>query len=365
MRKRLLYLSSILLGIAGFSAIPFIVGLHDLGSAIMEVGWPCLVFFTANASMTLLIPAAGWWILMRTEGIPATYGDAVRANLMGYPLTLLTPSMYLGGEPLKTFYIAQRYSVQKRRVLATIIVAKFQELVAIVLAIIIATFLFVGHTDFFTRRNEALLIVLIVILAIFMGLLLAAFVGNFKPTVKLINLAASLRIARRKMARLRTLAEEMEGLIHAAFTRRVRVLLAAQGVTLLSAVSLFLRPWIFFLCLREEVAFEHLCMIFVVTNLVSCLTIIPGALGLFEGAMAASCSAAGIGDARGVAFAIVNRLSDLTLVMIGCWWIVHTGLSKIARGKEPALSPEDKEGLPTPDQIMGKEEPEASSQNSE
>lgn len=107
MGKRLLYIVSVLLGIAAFCAVPFIVGVHDLLRTMRQVGWPSMVLFIANASGTLVLPALGWWLLMRTEGIPASLGTAVQANLMGFPLDFVVPSAYLGGEPLKTVYIAR------------------------------------------------------------------------------------------------------------------------------------------------------------------------------------------------------------------------------------------------------------------
>ena len=64
---------------------------------------------------------------MRAEGIPATLNTAMLANLMGFPLDFMVPSAYLGGEPLKMIYIAHVCHVPPQRVLAAIIVAKFQE----------------------------------------------------------------------------------------------------------------------------------------------------------------------------------------------------------------------------------------------
>jgi uncharacterized protein (TIRG00374 family) len=245
MRQRLLSLLAILLGIAGFCAIPFIVGFRDLVQTIGQVGWFSIALFVVNASSTLLIPAVGWWILMRAEGIPASLGTAVQANLMGFPLDFVVPSIYLGGEPLKVVYIAKVCHVTPQRALATIIVAKFQELGGLVLALIVATALFVWHTDYFMQRNEVLLTAAIVILAALFGLTLHAFAGHLKPMVRLITLLARFHVFERQLAQLRTLAEEIEELIHSAVTLHIRSVVLAQAITCLSAVSVFVRPWIF------------------------------------------------------------------------------------------------------------------------
>ena len=69
-RKRLFYILSIGLGVAGFCAIPFIVGMPDDPQTINTWAGFGIVLFVANASCTLIIPAIGWWLLMRAEGIP-------------------------------------------------------------------------------------------------------------------------------------------------------------------------------------------------------------------------------------------------------------------------------------------------------
>ena len=172
MRKRLFYILSIGLGVAGFCAVPFIVGMPDVLWTIGHLGWFGIVLFVANASCTLIIPAIGWWLLMRAEGIPATLNTAMLANLMGFPLDFMVPSAYLGGEPLKMIYIAHVCHVPPQRVLATIIVAKFQEFGGLILGMIVTTAYFIWHTGAFATRYAALLIIVMVILVCLLGIIL-------------------------------------------------------------------------------------------------------------------------------------------------------------------------------------------------
>jgi uncharacterized protein (TIRG00374 family) len=136
------------------------------------------------------------------------------------------------------------------------------------------------------------------------------------------------------MTQLRAFAAEVERLIAMALTERRSVFLLAQLVTWLSTVSLFIRPWIFFWFLPgARLRVEQLCALFVLTNLVNLLTVVPGGLGWFEATMAGYARATGLGDEKGVAFALVSRIADVTLLMLGCWLIVHAGLSSLVRGQ--------------------------------
>jgi uncharacterized protein (TIRG00374 family) len=340
MWKRCLSFLSILLGLAGFCALPFIVGVHDLVQTIGQVGWLCIVLFIVNAAGTQIMPAIGWWMILRAEGIPASLFTTLQANLMGYPLNVMTPSMFLGGEPLKTLYLATVYDAPKGQILATIIVAKFQELGGIILGMVAATALFVWHTDYFTMRLEALLIAALALLIGLFGLTLYTFIGPGKPLVTIVTFLARYHLFPRLMARLIALAHEVEERIRTTLVYRRRVLLLAQIITCFSAVSIFIRPWIFFRALPHvTIGFDQLCVFFVLTNLVNTFTIIPGALGLFEATMAGYAIAAGLGDAEGAAFALVSRLADLTLVTLGVWLIFHHGLTRIVRERKRSHTP--------------------------
>lgn len=345
MWKKILFALSILLGIAAFLAIPFIVGWDRTLSAIGQAGWGCVVSMVAIASLTQVIPALGWTILMRGEGMKVSFWDAVKANFIAFPVTFITPSMYLGGEPLKVFYIANRYGIPKRRVLATVIVSKVQEFGALILMTLICATVAMwrlkveGQYRFLIFGGTAILLIPFV-------LLIAAFLGRFNLTVKIVNLLAMFPIARRRLVRWRAKAEELEHLIHAAFTKKWRTFLLAQAVTFVSAFAIATRPWVYFRFTPnpEILSIGNVAMIYLITNLANSITILPGALGFFEGGMFGYFKAAELGEDRAAAFAILARIADVTFVVLGTWLIAHLGLSKMAKGVakgEEKVSAED------------------------
>jgi uncharacterized protein (TIRG00374 family) len=334
MKKRLFYILSIGLGVSGFCTIPFFVGMHDVLWTIGHVGWFGIVLCVTNASCTLVIPAISWWLLMRAAGIPVTCSAAIQANLMGFPLDFVVPSAYLGGEPLKMVYIAHVCQVSPQRVLATIIVAKFQEFGGLISGMIVATAVFIWHTDTVATRQTVLLIVVMVILVGLLGITLYAFMGCFKPIVTLLMCLARWRIFHQQMAQLQVFAEALGHHISLVLTAHAFVFLLAQSIVCLSVISLFIRPWLFFWFLPgTRLSFDQLCALFVLTNLVNLLTVVPGGLGWFEATMVGYARAVGLGDDKGVAFALVSRIADVTLLTMGSWLSLHYGLSHITRGQ--------------------------------
>jgi hypothetical protein len=338
--KKVLLVVYALLGLAlGVFVVARFGGVSKALEVVGDVGWAGLGIYILNASMTLLAPAVGWWILLRAENRVVPLRTAVKANLMGFPLNFFMPSMYLGAEPLKTYYVSAVHGIQKRNVLATIIVAKFQELGGHILVMLAAATVALWRLEF-TRRQEFLLIGSMVIITAAFGLTLYAVLGKLKPIVRVINFLAIFKGLRRRMARLRTRADEMEHLIHEAFTKRWKTFLVAQAVTTLSAVSIVLRPAIFFGFTRERtfLPLEHLCAIFLITNIINFLPHMPGALGFFEAGMMGFFAASGIGRENAAAFSMISRTADLFLILTGIWLIVHTGMQatarRVAEGKE-------------------------------
>ncbi|HTF57169.1 MAG TPA: lysylphosphatidylglycerol synthase transmembrane domain-containing protein [Planctomycetota bacterium] len=338
MWKKVLFAASLLFGLGLFVfVIAHFGGIKPTMQTVAEVGWLGLAVFIANASVVLIAPAIGWTMLMRGEGMKIPLSTALKACFMGFPINFLAPSMYLGAEPLKMFYVASAHGEPKRRVLATIIVSKFQEVGALLLVMLVAAGIALWRIPAL-REKATVLVTGMAVLSVLFGLTLYAFLGNFRPTVRIINLLAALGMAKRKLARLRRHAREMEQLIHRSFTHKWRTFLASQAVTLISAVSILMRPWIFFWFARERVwiGAEYLCGIYVVTNLINMVPHTPGGLGIFEAGMVgvfklANIQIAGDPKSAAAAFSIMTRAADLVLILVGIYLIVHFNMQAIAR----------------------------------
>ncbi len=333
MWKKVFTAASLLVGIVLFAfVIGKFGGLRKTIDSVRQFGWPGLAAYLATAAMTCAAPAVAWTLLMKGEGMKVSLWTALKANFMGYPINFIAPTMFLGAEPLKMLYVSKISGEPNRRVLATIIVAKFQEVGALLFTMIVAAAISVWRIEL-TRRQEALLIASMGLLALVFGFALYAFAGNLKPTVRVINFLARVKRWRRRLARLRTRAEEMEVIIHRFFSHHWRTFLAAQAVTLLSAISILMRPWVFFYFLpdRQLLGMEQLCGIFLATNVINSLPHTPGALGTFELGMVGSFALVGLPTDQAAPYSVVNRASDLFFIVLGLWLIFHYGLSSMAR----------------------------------
>lgn len=350
MWKKAFFAFSLLLGLGLFVFfIQKFGGFAKAMEAVAAVGWTGVIGFILLASGTLVFPGVGWWLLMRSEGMKVPLWTTLKANFMGFPINFIAPSMYLGAEPLKTFYVAHATGETKRKILATIVVSKFQEMGALLVTMVIAAAIAIWKIDFPEQQKGLVGSALTTVLTLLMlfGIAVWGFVTNRRPTVKVISWLARFgrknRFGRwrRKLARLRTRAEEMEHVIHVAFTRRWKTFVLAQAVTTLSALSVLVRPWVFFFFSErhEIVSFEKLSAIYITTNLINMLPHTPGALGVMEGGMGFLFGMLGVGGpGDAIAYQMVGRTADIVLILFGAWLIFHYNLQamakRIAQGKE-------------------------------
>jgi glycosyltransferase 2 family protein len=349
MWKKLLAAGSLIVGIALFAfVIAKFGGIKATLQVLSDFGWAGFAAYLGLAAMVLYAPAVSWTLLMRGEGMNIPLSTALKANFMGFPINFIAPTMFLGAEPLKLLYVSQKHGQPKGKVLATIVVGKFQEIGALLFIMIVSAGIAVWRIRF-TREQTLLIVTAMTLLTAVFGVTLWAFLGNMQPTVKVINFLARFKRLRRRLARLRTRAEEMEHLIHAAFTHRWKLFLLAQGITLVSAASIFLRPWVFYYFARggHMLGIEILCAIYLVTNVINSLPHTPGGLGIFEGGMVGLFSLLNLGEANAAAYSVVNRAADLFLLLLGLYLIVHLGLQSLARRVakgEETVSVEDADG---------------------
>ncbi len=328
--KKALFTLSLLAGVALFAyVISQFGGLASARQTLSQTGWIALLAYFANASLMLIAPTAAWMILMRGEGLQVSYWTLFKANLMGGTLNLITPSLYLGGEPLKMAYVARALEQPQRRILATIIVAKFQEAGALLLVMIGALGVALWQLELPAHQQTWLVGSLSVVVLLF-GLTVYAFIRNWHPLAKLIEVAARLGCSRRRMARLRSKTREMENLIHQTFTQRWKVFAVAQVIVLFSAGSILMRAWVFFAFTGLFLGGDSLCGLYVITNVANSLPM-PGGVGVFEGGMALFGTSVGLPESGLAAFLIVNRTTEVLLALIGLYVMIHLGVHSMTR----------------------------------
>jgi len=334
-KKQLVFLILLFLGIAAFITIPFIVGVRETLSVVGQVKFYGIIVFVLFSSLILVVPAIGWKIILSKDGQGISFLELLKANVMGYPINYIAPSAYLGSEPLKLIYLTKNHNIQMGRLTATMIVCKFQEFIGLILLLVVATGIIV-FARALPREMMIAIVVAVGILVLIIITLLYAFLSNFKPVVKIVNLIAKLKILRKKVDKVRTKAEEMEALIKIYFVKRWWTFFLTQSIVFLSSVSVFLRPAVFFYFYKGylPIGLTALAIIFVLTQLLAIFHITPGGLGIFEVGIISIFGLFRIDKTEAMAFSVLTRIADIFLFTGGVWLVSHYGLAKLIKSSE-------------------------------
>jgi uncharacterized protein (TIRG00374 family) len=351
-RKRLIFYSSLALALGAVLFIIHKVNVFEVGITITAVGWLGFALFFGNSVLSIVFPALGWWILMRYENLKVSYRHLLNSSIMGFAINVATPSMYIGGEPIRVYYIGNLYGIPKRQVLASIIINKVQEITALVVIMMVCGWVLLHkYQDEIANTaglNKGAFLTGLIATGIGSALLLIFFLGKMKPSVKILSFLIWLRIFPRKLIRLRKRADQMEDLIHEALFSRWRSTATAGLITALSAVSIFLRPAVFFWFLDGAEAFtiSDLAVIYVFSQLFMVVPLTPGGVGLYELSLvlAFSIIRAPLGpeypyEIEALAFAALVRVTDITMGITGGWMMAHYGIKHIARVVDKSEQP--------------------------
>lgn len=333
MAKRIAFIVLLLLGIAGAAAIPYFIGKEGSEAALAKVGFWCTVIYVANSSLAYLIPAISWWILLKAEKLPVTLVDCIRASLMGFPVSLVTPSMYLGGEPVKAIFIASHYKVSPSKVAATMTVSKFQESIGLLLFMLISVAGVVFGGQVFEIHQTILICVLMAFLVALIVAIMVAYGKGFKPLARITGVVRFFGVKAGRIEAIRAGISAFEECVHRSIYTHWKAFLLAQLICLGSAISILFRPFLFIVFLGGGLDPNFLFTVFIFTNLVNLVQITPGGLGTFDATMVFCFGLTGYGESDALAFNIMNRIYDVVLFTVGTWLLAHYGLMRFLKPK--------------------------------
>ncbi|MBI3096995.1 MAG: flippase-like domain-containing protein [Planctomycetes bacterium] len=321
-----------ILGVAAVAAIVWQANAAQTLASLGRAGWEGFALLFAAGASVLVSQTIGWWILLRAAGIPATFRMTLEAMTVGFLVAYLTPSMYLGGEPVRTLMIARSTSAQRRRVLGTVLVHKFAEFFGFLAAIAVAVFAAAGSFDLAPSVRHALWGGLGLFALLFL-LFTVALLGQGRPLERFCLWRASAASAGRSgrgdfWRRAAERAGGMEGTIAAAFRDHRGSTLAAALLTASPIAIVYLKPALFFLAHEgtNPLGFPELSLTFALSQMVLALQFTPGGVGIFEGGQVGIYSIVGVKAPVALAYTALLRAVEAALCLIGAWLAARFGV---------------------------------------
>ena len=324
MKRKIVVIISTVVGLTVLILIFYLAGIQNVFFEIGQIGLLGAVVFIANALFILLLFTFSWQIILASYGCRLSFMDVFAARVIGFAVSYLTPSMYIGGEPLRAYMISKRHQLPITKVGATVVVDKFLELGAGLFFIYLGSIWTLIEYSL-PRKIYLTLFTVNILFGAGMGMLLFNFLYESKLFTSLATLLERINPLSKIIRKIKPEISKLEDHVFLAFNQHRTTTLLAFCIKLGAGFLVFIKPSIFFYFLKTVFKLSELALLFALTHLVLALQFTPGALGIFELGEVGVFKLVGIGPNRALAFSLMVRVTDLLGVAVALFLVFRLG----------------------------------------
>lgn len=345
--------------------------------------------FVTSLALYAVFGALGWWVILRINGHRVSVADAIIGRVMGVTVSLITPSMYVGGEPVRILYVKRKYGIPAKDIAATVIVDKAQEITGFLLFVQFSA-VFVFLEGGLSAGVKWVMAVFVAFATVLLALILVAFLTNFLVFRRIVNAvrylwaytlpglirglgysvaaekpftvtkpAGRLALGRRVlfiaalplypffyllrwlrfmpfarvMRRFGLWVEAVEDTVHTTLWRNKRLAALALFFNILNVFFIFIKPYIYFVFAEgtSSIGLSKLCSLFGLSQIVLAVQFTPAGIGLYEGGILGIFNVLGLDKNQATAFLGVTRAADVLLIAVGLFLVFRFGLAEVLK----------------------------------
>jgi len=322
------------LGSALLGGLVYLSGPRRVLHELAAVGWTGFLAVAGTVVLSLGAWLLSWAVLLRAAGVEFRWPRLGAALLSGFAVSYLTPSMYLGGEPVRAYLVARGARVPMSHVMATVVVERLLAGVALLFFASIGGF-FALISPTLTLANKRALGIALGIMAGFLFLAIFSFVKNWQWISRLLRVLARAFPRGGRLLRAAAKVAETEKEVYRAFSQRLASTTLAFLLQITAIFMNYLRPQVFFFFTKGEVfSVPQLSLYFTLNAfLTSFFWITPGGMGVAEGGRIGIFSLLAIPPSGALAYSVSYRFVELCLVGVGIWLMLRRGLLRLWRGQ--------------------------------
>ena len=347
MKYGLLYLLLIIIAVIIVVIIFAYVGVDRIINKFWAVGLIGFLSYFFASLFVLLATTIGWWFILHSHNIKASFLHATIGQLIGTAISFITPSMYIGGEPVKAHYIGSLYNTSKTKVFSTAVFAKFQELVSLLIFIYIGTLIMIIKAQQVQLPAGIWTVLLVVdsILGVIVILALRSVIRNSPIFSHLATWIAKRGILTKHIKKIIPKIIKTEELIYQAFKHDWKTGIVAFSFNFFSILIAFIKPIIFFYFLYHYNIFSltEIAVIFTLSQILLVFQITPGCIGIFEGGQIGIFAIVGIGAVDAASYLLVYRFVDLIIIGTGLYLAIHYNLVRFVSARFETVDSSEKE----------------------
>lgn len=325
MSQKLFILISTVAGITLFVLVFYLFNIARVFSHMIQIGSLGVGVFLLNVFLIILVGGISWYIILKAYGHHLPFRDVLIIKIIGIAISYLTPSMYIGGEPMRIYLLGKKHGVAMTRIGATVVVDKFLELGAGLFYIFLGSI----YTLVYYELPFQIFAVLVGINAIFLTLaflFLISFIFRTRAFSKILLFIARFKPLKKPLRAAFPFIKKMESDVFSAFGKHRKSTLQAFILNLIVGGFVFIKPAIFFYFLHTLFSLSQLSLLYALTHLILAFQFTPGALGIFEWGEVGIFSLIGVESEKALAYTLMVRIADLIVVAFATVTAFHMGV---------------------------------------
>ncbi len=329
MRRKTIFLS--LIGIVIVLLILYLVNFDKVVGKVRKLSLDYFLLLLAIQLASILLASVKWRLVLRHSRV--LMRNIIPATFVGYFVNGITPFGLAGGEPVRAYIISKTDNLSLPTAVSSVIVDLFLEIAPMFLLSGIALYLI------FVKGVSILLAIFLGFIALMLLLLFfiaITLVINKEFSMKLIrmlfNLISSIPILTSYVQRFLPEIDEISERFNKAIRLHMMdnyILFFGTLLSLLNWCLRFLRTYIIFMALELQIEFHTVLIVETAVSVLSFIPLLPGALGIWEGASITLYTLmANIPEASAAAATLINRFFLYLLPLIlGIFAAVYLGLN--------------------------------------
>ena len=332
MKKEFFLLFSLLIGLLLFILAIQQAGISSVAETILFFPLSViLTVFLINFFATCIIGAFRWKIIIDSQNSHRiNFIKVLRAKLAGFAVSYITPSVLVGGEPVRAYMIKEEAGCDWEKSFASVIIDQAIYLFTMFLFMVIGFLFLVDH---FSLPMSVFYGFGIIIFATFLIFYLFYFRlinknsdghGFFMFIIKTTKLDKIKFIERKKEN-----IETTEKIIAHFFKKENKAFIRAFILAIIEVLLYLVTIWIIILYLGKTIDFVYSASIFFILTLAN-LVPIPGSLGSFEASLTFVFNLLELEKSNGFTFSLIFRFINIILVFIGFFSLVYFELRTIS-----------------------------------
>jgi uncharacterized protein (TIRG00374 family) len=318
MRKALLFLLSLLIGLGLFIWILKFVGWRAIENAFSSfTGWQGLAILGLTTLMAI-IGTWKWREILKGEEVKISFWDLLKPSIAGYSIMFLAPILVLGAEVFRAYALKEKKSVPWPKGMASGFIDLILEYSANLVVVFLGILFFLYKIGFPSQN-------LVIIFSVIFLLFTLAIAFFYFKALKRESVAKSfLEFLGLKNHNHANSILETEKEIFNFFGLRKKSMWKSFGLTFLRAFVMYLRTWVLILFLGKNLggllAFSLLSFTYIAVTIP-----IPAALGSHEAVQTIAFNSLGLGAPAATVYTMIIRGAELIVALVGVIFLFQIG----------------------------------------